>query len=321
MQRVPGKASRRTAIPEADRRAISSAMERISNPVDLFSGVRIGDVLLADNIVVFKRTSTEMLKPHGVTHNYHHRFELVLPIVKGGQIHADGLSFRLNPGHAALIFPHQFHHYLDVEAGPIRWLFITFESVHERLLQPLRNSPRVLAPGDFEVLRGIVDDLLKSKRMVERKLDLMLKVSAFLRRMLDSPRAGGATQRKIDDGDSCGALLESINAHVRAHLNQPLRIADLARHTGYSVSYLRAVFRKQYGVSLGGYMRDSRLSVAASMLAGDGRPRIEDIAKACGFDSIFAFSRAFKKAMGISPRGYGRLVNDKAGRSSVKSDA
>ena len=44
------------------------------------------------------------------------------------------------------------------------------------------------------------------------------------------------------------------------------------------------------------------------MLADPNRASIEEIAKACGFESIFAFSRAFKKTMGMSPSAYGKFV-------------
>ncbi|MDR0353480.1 MAG: helix-turn-helix transcriptional regulator, partial [Opitutaceae bacterium] len=91
---------------------------------------------------------------------------------------------------------------------------------------------------------------------------------------------------------------------MRANLDKKLAIADLARHTGYSVSYLRAIFRREIGVSLGSYMRDSRLSMAASMLSAPGHGSIEEIARSCGFNSLFAFSRAFKTAMGMPPTAY-----------------
>ena len=112
-------------------------------------------------------------------------------------------------------------------------------------------------------------------------------------------RSGSGAQQ-----DTHGAILQSINAYVRANLNKSLTISDLAKHTGYSVSHLRSVFRQQFGSSLGSYMRESRLSAAASMLSDPGHDSIEAIAKACGFTSIWAFSRAFKSAMGRSPRAY-----------------
>lgn len=47
---------------------------------------------------------------------------------------------------------------------------------------------------------------------------------------------------------------------------KPIAIGDLAESPGYSVSCLRAVFREWLGVSLGKYIRESRLSEAAQLL-------------------------------------------------------
>ena len=287
-------------------------LEHLSNPVNLFSGAKLEDTMLADNIIIFKRTSTDMLRPRGVTHNYHHRHELVIPLEKSGRIHVDGTSYHLSPGMVYLIFPHQFHHFLDIEHGAMKWMFITFELRDGNTLDPLRNSPRRLAPRQINDLQTLLKDYISLPPGAQRSFNLIFNVSLFLRRLLSCRETPGvihpAAASSPSSNDRRGAILERINAYVRSHLDQSVTISDLARHMDYSVSYLRAVFRKDLGVSLGAYMRESRLSIAASMLASPNHEGIEEIAKACGFGSIFAFSRAFKKTMGMPPSAYGRFV-------------
>lgn len=292
---------------------------RIVNPADLFSGAKAEHVLLAQNVVLFQRTSVAELKPHGVTHNYHHRFELVIPLRTAGRIHVDGADHALAPGAAFLIFPHQFHHYLGLEGGALTWLFITFELANPALAQPLRNSPRALGPAEAAVLQDLLREHLTAAPGANHAFQMIVRVSELLQRLVVAPAAPAAKPRPSPDADSQGEMLQSINRYVRAHINEPLTIADLARHTGYSPSHLRAVFRRELGVSLGGYLRDSRLSLAASLLAGPGHDSVEQIAQACGFASIFAFSRAFKRAMGASPREYRRSVPRSASASPTRS--
>jgi AraC-like DNA-binding protein len=217
-----------------------------------------------------------------------------------------------------LIFPHQFHHYLEIESDEINWLFITFELAKPELVQALLNSPRIVGAAEEELLQAMMKDYLSQAPAAERSFRVIVQVSEFLRRLLGTRTADAAVSRDDGAADPKGAILLSINRYVRAHINQPLTIADLARHTGYSISHLRAVFRKELGVSLGGYMRDSRLSLAAAMLTEENRGSIESIAKACGFVSIFAFSRAFKNAMGVSPRVYRKLVKDGSGKGGLQ---
>jgi AraC-like DNA-binding protein/quercetin dioxygenase-like cupin family protein len=283
-------------------------VRRLVNPVELFSGAKLADVLLVDNVVVFKRTSTKMLKPQGVTHNYHHRFELVVPLQTAGRIHVEGIGYTLAPGQVFLIFPHQFHHYLEIEGKEMLWLFITFELARPDQLLPLRNSPRQIGEADGEFVRQMLKEYVAQAPGSTRSFSLIVRTSQLLQSLLGAREADCAVRKDAADDDPNGALLFSINRYVRANLDKSLTIADLARHTGYSISHLRAVFRREFGISLGGYMRDSRLSIAASMLARPERDRIENIAKACGFESIFSFSRAFKKSMGCSPRDYSKLA-------------
>lgn len=284
----------------------------MANPVDLFSGAKQASALLAENVVIFKRTSAGMLKPHGITHNYHHRFELVVPLQTAGRIHVDGVGYTLAPGQTFLIFPHQFHHYLEIESDEIVWLFITFELARPELVSGLRNSPRRIGSAAADVLTALVENHLRAQPGPERGFQVIVGVSELLRSLLKAAPADCKVRRDDDEVDPRGAILQSINRYVGAHINQPLTIADLAKHTGYSISHLRAVFRKELGVSLGGYLRDSRLSLAAAMLTDPERGNIQSIAEACGFVSIFAFSRAFKSAMGVSPSAYSRSIQDGA---------
>ncbi|MDI1319550.1 MAG: helix-turn-helix domain-containing protein, partial [bacterium] len=279
---------------------------------NLFAGDKLSDVLLAENIVVFKRTQTKMLRPQGVTHNYHHRFELVIPLSKAGRIHVDDTAYLLGPGQAYLIFPHQFHHFLDLEEGEMNWLFITFECARARELSQLRNSPRSLGRTEREIILAAMKGYLRLAPGGERSSLLISIVSQLLGRLLVARETDCEINAADAGQDIRGAILQSINAYVRDNLDKPLTIAHLSKHTGYSVSHLRRVFREEFGASLGSYMRESRLSVAASMLSEPRAESVEAIARACGFGSIWAFSRAFKAAMGRSPRAYQQFLEKQA---------
>ncbi len=304
-----------TTTAEADEplRHVGEAIRDLVNPVDYFSGARSSEALMAENVVVFKRTSAEMLKPRGVTHNYHHRFKLIVPLRRDGRVHIDGNAYQLCPGQAILLFPHQFHHYLDIKGGEINWLFITFEFNQPQALATLRNSPRVVTTESAEFLGLLMQTYAKQAPGAQRNFDLIVGVSQLLHRLLSAREADCAVRADDAATNPRGKLLQDINAYVRANLNKPLTIAKLSKHTGYSISHLRAVFREAFGASLGAYMRDSRLAAAAALLVADNGRSVDSVAKACGFVSIFAFSRAFKNAMGVPPSAYHKLLRNGRG--------
>lgn len=87
---------------------------------------------------------------------------------------------------------------------------------------------------------------------------------------------------------------------INQHLERLFSIKYLADIVELSASHLRRRFRDEMGVSLGKYI-DSRRIASAQRLLLDTNLSIEKVANSCGYDSIYSFSRFFKKNMELSP--------------------
>ncbi len=92
---------------------------------------------------------------------------------------------------------------------------------------------------------------------------------------------------------------------IELHLAEPLSLAQVARRLGYSPFHCTRQFHRVLGLSFRSYLASRRLSAAALELR-DTDTRILDLALRWGFGSQEAFSRAFKRAFGISPGAYRR---------------
>ncbi len=290
------------------RRMLRQLVCALTPPEDFFSGLRLKDGLTPDNILFFRRNNTEAFRPDTTIANVHHRFELVVLLEKAGPMRIGDYTHRLEPGEAALIFPNQFHHYMDVEPGTMEWLFITFELPHgdqAELLTPLRDSPRVLDDGAWQLLARMTREAVASQPLA---VEIAALLSRLLQRLLCAPEIPRERYAIRSSNTARDQVLEKINAYVQAHLSQALTLADLASALGYSESYLRAVFKDQLGISLGRYIRQSRLSEAAKLLQSTDLS-IAEIAQRTGFESPFAFSRAFKKVFGLPPRSHSKRVS------------
>ena len=284
-------------------------VREISLPPSLFSGLTIQQSFAPDNIIFFQRTDTAALKPEGVSNNFHHRFELTTVLEKAGPVRIDRTTYLLQPGECALIFPNQFHHYMDVEPGRLEWLFITFELRSAEPIRGLQNSPRVLDQKAAAYLLELVTEFRQPRTGAPDSLEISFTLSRLLLHLLTCPTLPKDRFDIHSSDDVRDVILESINRYVRANLSRAVTIADIAGELGYSVSHLRAVFRDRLGVSLGRYMRESRLSEAAQLLQSSDL-NVSDIGERCGFESLYAFSRAFRKAYGIPPRSYRQLVQE-----------
>ncbi|WP_199547099.1 helix-turn-helix domain-containing protein [Streptomyces sp. N35] len=97
-----------------------------------------------------------------------------------------------------------------------------------------------------------------------------------------------------------------ITQYIQRHLADPdLSAARIAAAHDISVRHLYAVLARS-GISLGDWIRTRRLAACRRELAGpNGRLRtIAAIGRSWGFTDATHFSKAFKRAYGISPRAW-----------------
>jgi len=293
-------------LPELKRH-----LRKLPPPSSLFSGARIEQSFAPDNIIFFQRTDTAALKPEGVSANYHHRFELVSVIERPAPLRVDRASYLLHPGEAALIFPNQFHHFMDTTRGKLEWLFITFECRHPQLILTLRDAPRIYDEQGLSLLGDIVGEFVTPHGRDPDNLLISYNLARLLEHLVSLPEIPRDRRDIHSSDDVRDVILENINRYVRDNLHRAVTIGNLAEDLGYSISHLRAVFRDRLGVSLGRYMRESRLSEAAKLLQAS-EFNVSEIGEKCGFESLYAFSRAFRKAYGLPPRAYRQLVQQGA---------
>jgi AraC-like DNA-binding protein len=98
--------------------------------------------------------------------------------------------------------------------------------------------------------------------------------------------------------------------YIGNRLGEPIAIEDVAAAAGYSRFHFDRLFLAVVGDTASRYIRKRRLSEAARQLVTSNK-RILDIALDCQFQSQEAFTRAFRRAFGISPGAYrkrGRLA-------------
>lgn len=91
--------------------------------------------------------------------------------------------------------------------------------------------------------------------------------------------------------------------HVEARLDGDLVVAEVARAAGLSRWHFQRIFTAVTGETLMTYIRGRRLSLACERLATTDS-RVIDIALLAGFNSHEAFTRAFKKSLGVTPSAY-----------------
>ncbi|CUU52515.1 putative HTH-type transcriptional regulator [Actinobacillus pleuropneumoniae] len=89
---------------------------------------------------------------------------------------------------------------------------------------------------------------------------------------------------------------------IEQHLSEPLRVDDLAKQAGMSVSGFHSHFKKMTNMSPLQYQKSHSL-LAAQRLIQAKQSNIASVAFQVGYESPSQFSREYKRHFGVSPKG------------------
>jgi AraC-like DNA-binding protein len=101
--------------------------------------------------------------------------------------------------------------------------------------------------------------------------------------------------------------LATVLALIHGEPWQPWTIAELCARAGLSKTVLSEKFAATIGTSPIEYLTNWRMQIAARWLT-ESALSIERVAERCGYDSMAAFSKAFKRSFGVAPGAYRRGI-------------
>lgn len=127
----------------------------------------------------------------------------------------------------------------------------------------------------------------------------------LLRAHLSTTTPGGWNWLRALDDPEAGAALRLMHAEPYRSWSVP----ELAAAVGMSRSAFAARFSRLVGEAPIAYLIRWRIQKAAVMLR-TAQGSVEEIATRIGYDSVGAFSKAFKRAMGVSPGAYRRSLTE-----------
>lgn len=149
-------------------------------------------------------------------------------------------------------------------------------------------------------------------------------LTVFFRRLLDDQEAFGVqpvsgglmillllsevtNSRPASEPVTAPPLLAArADTVIRTRYHEDLSASTIAAELGCNPDYLGRVFRSIYGRTLTEAIHARRMRNAIRLLA-EGRERIDEVARLCGFEDCGYFRRIFKRTQGMTPAAFRRL--------------
>lgn len=224
----------------------------------------------------------------------HARYEMIAVLEGDVTVMQEGRHFRLTDGQVMILPPLGYHAVTVNKKGVYRRLTVLFEpsSIPEILREDFTR--RDAEPACFPLPRGHDvsamghwESLLYYEPLLE---SLMIRV--FYHR-LQAPAPRG------EEGAD-GEFLPSITAYIDSHLEEQIRLEDLARHTARSASFVSHLFEEKMGIPPGQYILRKRMAYAQKLMV-EGHSATE-VAARLGYKSYTAFYRVYRKHCGVTPQ-------------------
>ncbi|MBE6712858.1 MAG: helix-turn-helix transcriptional regulator [Ruminococcaceae bacterium] len=103
--------------------------------------------------------------------------------------------------------------------------------------------------------------------------------------------------------DSAVQIVNEVHEFLIRDLSGRYTIEELSLRFHINQTTLKNTFKRMFGQSIGGYMKEYRIKRAKELLYGSGAS-VAEIARAVGYENQSKFTVAFRDVTGMLPRDY-----------------
>jgi len=205
------------------------------------------------------------------------------------------------------------HDIVADEGSQLRYMYLGFNVIDEdaessglgEILDFFNNNPNPCMQdtcGVGELLRKTIKEFYCDrpcfKEVVEASLSLIVLLS--YRNAVSGAQAMGM---KNSSSSNVGVTVYTIIRYVDDHAGEITAIRDLADRLGFSYTYISHLFRNKTGMTLQQYISRKKMEKAEELMTEAGLT-VSQTAERLGYQSVQAFSKAFRNLYGESPTAY-----------------
>lgn len=230
-------------------------------------------------------------------------------VLKGkGHFWVGSRHYLIEQGQYFLISPDVLTFYRADSEDPWDYAWICFNGTKAadillhcgiQTMEPVRRYPQI------QEIKALIEEMM---RYHEQTPAGEYYIQSGLYRIFAKLSEASNASYELSESTDNYYITQAAN-YILSSFDPNITVKDIADHLHISRSYLFALFKKNLNLSPQQFLIMTRITSARELLA-DTDLSIAVVANSCGYQNAFAFSRAFKKETGLSPREYRMKYRD-----------
>lgn len=248
----------------------------------------------------------------------HDCYEIYYAISGSKQFLIDGICYEINDGDIFFINQFESHYLSQVDAAVHERIVMAIDPdyitqlstpqtdldycFHSHDTQSKKNKVH-LSGDEQKRFMYFIHKLQANEGYGEDILDqtIFTELMLFLNRAYYKERERDGAENQNQYHTQIDAILTYINQNIQ----DDLTIEALASHFYLSSSYLCRIFKATTGTTINKYITAKRITISKELLS-EGYS-VNEACERCGFNDYSNYLKAFRKAVGISPKKYAQF--------------
>lgn len=239
------------------------------------------------------------------THTHKDFYELTIVTSGEGNVISNGKTFPVKAGDVHISIPYDIHQIIASSNSELEYDFFAFRVLNDELyceLKKISNDPTIINSRTFvdnkisELISNAISELSTEKPYGQKLLEnIFSQIVIYLIRDFNKP-----TLKRVKYTQSeilCYQIMNYIDTHIYSIIN----LEDIAPKFNYNYRYLSTIFKKTTDKTIFDYFQSRKLQTAKALI-NENKYKIAEISTMLNYSSPFAFSKAFKKKFGYSPK-------------------
>lgn len=255
--------------------------------------------------------------------HWHDEMEIVYIRSGTGKIHVDLKEYYVKPKDLIFISPTSLHYMSSSNSEELKYEAIVFDLsmflsskldssssifikslINDKILYPIINSDNF---KNYNLLLEYIFKIYSEFKAKNYSYQLKIKGYFFLLfsilfedNIISNNKSPVINNEKLEK-------IKSVIMYIKNNYNNPIKIKDLAKISGYSEYYFIRFFKNQTGKTTTNFINSIRIEKAINLLKSTNLS-ITDIGFETGFSDVSYFIKIFKSFTGSSPASYRKTV-------------